>query len=155
MDYPISGVPGFESHRIILRSSGMFSGPKLLIDDEVIKGSWGKYTLRRDDGTEVFARLVNNIFDPIPQLVVDGKVYSSVPPLPWIQMGWAGAPILLLFIGGMIGAILGLLAAYLNTRIFRLELHIALKFVLTGFISCIAVLLCLIIVGLPTAAIQN
>lgn len=155
MDYPITGIPGFESRTVVVRSAGVISGPKLLVDDEVIKGSWGKYTLRRNDGTDVQARLVNNLFDPIPQLVVGGKTYTSIPPLPWIQTFWAGAPFLLLFIGGFIGALLGAVAVYFNTRIFRSNLHIALKFVVTGLISGATAMVYLILAILLRTAIQS
>jgi len=40
MDYQIDGISGFESRKVVVRSAGIFSGPKLLVDDEVIKGSW-------------------------------------------------------------------------------------------------------------------
>src|SRR5512140_2898150 len=109
MDYQIDGISGFESRKVVVRSPGIFSGPKLLIDDEIVKGSWGKYTLRRSDSKEIAARVVNNFIDPVPQLIVDGRLYTPIPPLPWIQLVWAGAPLLLLFIGGLLGAVFGAL----------------------------------------------
>ena len=155
MDYQIDGISGFESRKVVVRSPGIFSGSKLLIDDEVVKGSWGKYTLRRNDGKEVKARLVNNLIDPVPQLVVDGQTYAPIPPLPWFQMAWAGWPIMLVFIGGFLGALFGALAAYSNTRIFRSDLQIALKYVLTALISGAAVLVYLILAAALTLAVNG
>jgi hypothetical protein len=155
MDYPIEGIPGFESRKVVVRTPGIISGAKLLLDDEVVKGSWGKYTLRRNDGTEVKARLVNNLVDPIPQLAIDGKTYSAVPPLPWYQLVWAGWPILLLFVGGFLGALCGILAAYTNTRIFRSELQPVLKYVITAVISGAAIVIYLVLGILLALAINS
>jgi len=155
MDYQIDGISGFESRKIVVRSPGMFSGPKLLIDNEVMKGSWGKYTLRRNDGKEVMARVVNNIIDPVPQLVVDGQTYAPIPPLPWYQLVWAGAPILLVFVGGALGALFGALAAYFNTHIFRSNMLPVWKYMLTAVISCAAILIYLILAIMLTMAVNG
>jgi hypothetical protein len=155
MDYQINGIPGFESRKVVVRSAGMFSGPKLLVDDEVLKGSWGKYTLRRNDGKQAMTRMINNIIDPVPQLVVDGKIYAPIPPLPWYQLGWAGWPIIMVFVAGLIGALLGALAAYVNTRIFRSNMHMILKYVVTGVISCTAVLMYLILALIIRMAVNG
>ena len=155
MDYQINGVSGFESRKVVVRSLGMFSGPKLLIDDEVVKGSWGKYSLRRNDGKESMVRLVSNFVDPVPQLVVDGQTYAPNPPLPWYQLVWAGAPILLLFIGGFVGALFGALAAYFNTRIFRSDMQPILKYVVTAAISGVAIILYLILAVMLSLAING
>jgi hypothetical protein len=155
MDYQVDRIPGFESRKVVVRSSEMFSGPKLLIDDEVIQGNWGKYTLRRNDGKEVPARVVNNFIDPVPQLVVDGKTYAPIPPLPWYEMFWAGAPLMLVFVGGALGALFGALAAYFNTRIFRSNMQIVMKYMLTTAISCAAILIYLILRLMLTMAVNG
>ena len=156
MDYPIDGVSGFESRKVIVRSPGLFSGPKLIIDDEVLKGSWGKYTLRSDNGKEVMVRVVNNFIDPVPQLVVDGQTYTSLPPLPWYQLVWAGVPILLLFIGGILGALFGALALYFNTRIFRSNMQpVLMKYMLTAAISCAITLIYLVLAIFLNMAING
>ena len=155
MDYQIDGISGFESRKVVVRSAGIFSGPKLLVDDEVIKGSWGKYTLRRNDGKEVMARVINNLIDPVPQLVVDGQTYAPIPPLPWYQLVWAGVPILLVFVGGALGALFGALAAYFNTRIFRSKLGPVMKYVLTAVITGLAIFIYLVLALLLTMAVNG
>jgi hypothetical protein len=147
MEYPIVGVPGFEGRTILLKPAGLFNNVKLIVDNEVMKPTkWGgKYTLRRTDGTEVQARLRSNLVDPIPQLEVDKKMYLAVKPLPWYQLVWSAIPILLFFAGGAIGAIIGLLAAYANTRIFRSELQAVLKYVVTGLVTIAALVIVLIL----------
>jgi len=155
MEYPIVGVPGFEGRTILLKPAGLFSNVKLIVDNEVMKPKWGgKYTLRRTDGTEVQARLRSNLVDPIPQLEVDKKMYLAVKPLPWYQLIWSVVPILLFFAGGAIGAIIGLLAAYANTRIFRSELQAVLKYVVTGLVTIAALVVVLVLVILFNLAVQ-
>jgi hypothetical protein len=155
MDYPIDNIPGFEGRKIELRPAGAFTGVKLFVDGEQVKGKWGKFSLRRNDGTEAQAQLRSNIVDPIPQLVVDGKVYASVKPLAWYEMVWSGLPILLLFVGGALGAFCGLVAAYSNSRIFRTGMHPALKYLVTGAISVAALVIWLIAAVLVNLALRG
>jgi len=145
MDYRINGIPGFESREIVLRPAGFFSGAQLFVDGEEMKGSWGKYTLRRNDGTEVKARLQSILIDPVPQLLVDGQRYQAVRPLEWYELFWAGWPIALMFVGGAIGAVCGVLAAYANSRIFRSDLQPVTKYLATATVSIAFVFLFVII----------
>jgi hypothetical protein len=155
VDYPIDNIPGFEGRKIVLRPAGVLTGVKLFVDGEAAKPKWGKFTLRRNDGTETQAILRSNFVDPIPQLMVDGKVYSAVKPLAWYELVWSGLPILLLFIGGALGAFCGLVAAYTNSRIFRTGLHPVLKYLVTGAVSLVALVVWFILAMLVTAALQG
>ena len=155
MDYPIDGIPGLEGRKVLLRPAGFFSSVKLIVDNEELKSKWGKFTLPRNDGTEAQAQLRSNFVDPIPQLVVDGKVYSAVKPLAWYELVWSGLPILLLFIGGALGAFCGLIAAYSNSRIFRSSLHPVLKYVVTGAVSVAALVVWFIVALLISYALQR
>jgi hypothetical protein len=155
MDYPIDGIPGFEGRKVLLRPAGLFSGVKLIVADEELKPKWGKFTLHRNDGTEVQAQLRSNFVDPIPQLIVDGKVYSAVKPLTWYELVWSGLPVLLLFIGGMLGAFCGLVAAYSNSRIFRSSLSPVLKYLVTGVISGAALVIYFILAVLFSIATRG
>jgi len=55
------------------------------------------------------ARVINNLIDPVPQVVVDGQTYAPIPPLPWYQLVWAGCPSCWFFVGGALGALFGAL----------------------------------------------
>jgi hypothetical protein len=140
MEYQIDGIPGFESRKVILTSGGIIAGPKLIVDGQVIKNNWGKYMLRRNDGADVQARLQTNLIDPIPYLLLDGKKYFVVAPLKWYELIWAGWPIALLFVGGALGALCGVLAAYTNSRIFRSNFSPAMKYAVTALVSIISVI---------------
>jgi len=148
MDYPIEGIPGFETRKVVLRPAGLIVGAKLLVDGEVVRNNWGKYTLVRNDGKQVQARLQSNLVDPVPQLVIDGHQFLAVKALAWYQLVWAGWPILLVFVGGALGALCGVLAAYSNSRIFRSNLQPVMKYVATALVSGVFVVVFWILAGL-------
>jgi hypothetical protein len=75
----------------------------------------------------------------VPQLVVDGKTINLVDPLKWYQWIWGGWPVFLLFIGGALGAVAGMIGFFINAKIFRTEMNEALKYLVTGAVSVFAV----------------
>ena len=134
---------GFEGRQLVVESAGFFSGPRLMLDGQPApKGpKRGQLLLRRNDGSDVIAQLRGVFVDPIPQVTIDGKTIKIVEPLPWYVWLWGGLPILLLFVGGALGGGLGAAAMMINGRVFRTDMHGALKFTITGAISLVAVLL--------------
>jgi hypothetical protein len=75
----------------------------------------------------------------VPHLVVDDKVINLVEPLKWYQWMWGGLPIALIFIGGVLGAIAGIIGFTINIKVFRTELNSVLKYVVSGIVSILAV----------------
>ena len=146
MQYPVT-IEGFEVSEIVLETPGIFSGAKLLVNGQPApKGEKrGQYLLQQDDGTQVPAKLKGSFLDPVPQIVINDKVIKVVEPLKWYQWIWAGLPILLIFIGGFIGAIFGVVATSFSTRVFRSEMSAVLQYVLVGVISIVAVVVYFII----------
>ncbi len=136
MQYHVN-VEGFEGRLLFIETAGWFTGPKLLLDGQPApKGpKRGQLLLRRNDSVDVVAQLRGVIVDPIPQLVVDGKPIKIAEPLPWYVWAWSALPLTLLFLGGALGGGLGALAMTVNGRVFRTDLHGALKFAVTGAIS--------------------
>lgn len=148
MQYPVP-VEGFEESQIVIETPGFFSSAKLLINGQPApKGSKrGQYLLQRNDGTEVKAKLKSMFLDPVPQVVInDDQVVKLVEPLKWYQWIWAGLPILLVFAGGVLGAILGMVATSFSTRIFRSEMDTAAQYAVVAVISIVAVVTYFIIV---------
>jgi hypothetical protein len=142
MEYPLN-LPGFEGRQLSLQTAGFFSGPKLLLDGQPAPPGpkRGQFALRRNDGTQAVAELRNPLFiDPVPQVVVDGKPHQAAAPLKWYQWVWAGAPLVLLAVGGALGGVLGALAMVVNGRIFRTGLNGVLKYAITGVVSFGAVI---------------
>ncbi|HJZ49831.1 MAG TPA: hypothetical protein VKE41_21790 [Roseiflexaceae bacterium] len=135
-------VEGFEGRQLVVESAGFFSGPRLMLDGKpASKGpKRGQLLLRRNDGVDVIAQLRGLFVDPIPQVTVDGKTIKIAEPLPWYVWVWSGLPIVLLFMGGALGGGLGAVAMMINGRIFRSDMHGALKFAITGAISLVTAL---------------
>lgn len=134
-------IEGFEGQKIEV-NVGFWSGPKLLVNGQPApKGQKrGEMVLQRNDGRQVVASWKPQAlgFD-VPQLVVDGKAVNLVEPLKWYQWVWGGWPVLLLFFGGALGAIAGVLGFSINAKIFRTEMSEVLKYVVTGAVSVLAV----------------
>ncbi len=133
---------GFEGRQLVVESAGFFAGPRLMLDGQpASKGpKRGQLLLRRNDGVAVIAQLRGVFVDPIPQATVDGKKIKIAEPLPWYVWIWSGLPLVLLFMGGALGGGLGAVAMTINGRIFRADMHGALKFAITGAISLVATL---------------
>jgi hypothetical protein len=134
-------IEGFEGQNIEVKVS-FWSGPKLLINGEpASKGpKRGEMVLQRNDGKQVTA-----IWKPqflgldVPQVEVDGKVVSLVEPLKWYQWIWGGWPIMLLFLGGALGAVAGMISITINARIFRTGMSSLLKYIASGAVSIFTV----------------
>ena len=150
-------VEGFEGRRLTVESSGWLSGPRLTIDGQPApKGpKRGQFLLPRNDGVVVIAQLRGVFVDPIPQITIDGKPIKIAEPLPWYVWAWSGLPLVLLFIGGALGGGLGAAAMTINGRIFRADLHTALKFAFTGLVSLVATFGFLALAIVLNQAIRN
>jgi hypothetical protein len=141
MGYTVN-IEGFEGQQIEV-NVGFWSGPKLLVNGEPApKGNKrGEMVLQRNDGRQVVATWKPQILGlDVPQLLVDGKAVNLIEPLKWYQWIWGGWPVVLLFVGGALGAIAGLVGFSINAKIFRTEMSEVLKYVVTGAVSVLAVL---------------
>jgi hypothetical protein len=140
-------IEGFEGQNIEVNAS-FWSGSKLLVNGEPApKGDKrNEMLLQRNDARQVTATWKPQLLGlDVPQLMVDGKVVSLVEPLKWYQWAWGGLPLLLVFVGGMLGALAGLIAFSINAKVFRTEFNDVLKYVLAGMVSFIAVLTYLVL----------
>lgn len=120
MQYSVP-LQGVEVSQVKVELPGLFSGAKLVVNGMPAPkaAKRGEYIIHRDDGSQMTARLKNKFLDPVPDVVINGETIKIVDPLKWYQWIWAGLPILLIFVGGLLGAGLGLVATSINTRIFR------------------------------------
>lgn len=136
-------LEGFEGQNIEVKNS-FWTGPKLFVNgNPAPRGSKrGEMALQRNDGRQTVAIWKPQILGlDVPQLIVDGKAVNLVEPLKWYQWLWSALPIVLVFIGGMLGAICGLVAFYLNGKVFRSQMNSVLKYVVTGLVSVVAVVI--------------
>ncbi|MBI9050464.1 MAG: hypothetical protein JEZ00_13670 [Anaerolineaceae bacterium] len=114
-------LPGFEEQSLALEVRFPLR-PRLWVNRRVIKskGKWNEIALKRDDGLSSIIHINNQFPDPVPQLEMDEEVYHVVPPLNWGQRIWAMLPIALVALE-IWGLLIGLLAAYLNIWVMRLQ----------------------------------
>jgi hypothetical protein len=148
-------LEGFEGQQIEIKPAGSFSAAKVLVNGKPAgKGpKRGQMLMRKNDGTEVIANWQPAMmgFD-MPKLVVDGKVITLAKPIKWYEMVWSALPILLVFMGGLLGGITGFIGFSANLKVFRSELNTAVKFMLTAGISVAAVIAYIVLAMLFYAA---
>ena len=129
-----------QGRKITLKTGSFFRGPRLLSNGMPVQGKRGTYILRDNHGKEITIKIKGNFLDPIPKLDIDGQELQLAPPLAWNEYVWMGLPIILVFAGGALGALVGISAIYSSSRIFRSERSTAGKYLLSGVISVGAVI---------------
>lgn len=146
MKIPIELV-GFEGQDLTLETAGMFKRARIIINDKpAAKGSKrDQFVINDNNGFKVVVQLQQSFFDPVPKLVVDGQSIKLAKPLNTLQWIWSAIPIVLVFVGGAIGGAIGAGAFWINLRVFRSEMGALEKYVLTGMISALAVILSLVV----------
>lgn len=146
--YPVA-ASGFRRRTVEIETSGFFTGANLLQDGErAPKGpKRGTYLLTRDDGTSAVARLKTSAFmvDPVPAMEIDGQRFHAVRPLRWYEMVWIGLPVLLIFVGGALGAVVGAVAASASATVFRSDRPAAVRYGLTGGLSILSVIVYIVL----------
>lgn len=147
MKIPINH-PGFAGRELYLQTPGLLSGAQLYLDGTRVQKHKGTYLLRDNAGQETTAKLKATPFDPIPRVQIGDDTIRLAEPLKWYEYVWMCLPVGLLFVGGALGGGLGAGAAYGNALVFRSGHSTALKYVLTGLVTVVAVVLFVVIAGL-------
>ena len=138
-------IPGFEGHELAVETAGFFGGAHVLLDGAILKKQGGRYRVKRNSGEELALKLEHNFLDPIPKVRVGDEVITLVRPLTWYEYLWLCVPILLVFAGGGLGALVGILATYTSARIFRSDRSTRAKYGLTALVSVAALAIFLIL----------
>jgi hypothetical protein len=115
-------IEGLEGQDIAVQPASLWTPPQLLVNGQPApKGvKRGTMLLRRNDGTEVTANWKPTFLGlDVPGLQVDGKPVQITEPLPWYQWVWSALPVILIFTGGALGAIVGMIATAINIKIMR------------------------------------
>lgn len=152
MNYPIT-LPGFEGQHIELKAAGLLNGSQLLVNGQpAAKGPKRlQYLLTQNDGQQVIAQIKPRFFNlDVPQVQVGSQIINFVEPLKWYQWLWSGLPFLLVILGGLFGALIGISAFFINVKLFHSQRSTAAKFLFTGLISVVALALYLALVILLT-----
>jgi hypothetical protein len=137
-----ANIEGFEGQNIEVKN-GFWTGPKLFVNGAPfqIESKQGGLILQRNDGKQVIVNWKpQSLGLDVPKLNVDGKTISLVDPLKWYQWVWVGWPVILIAIGGLLGAIAGMVAFSINTKIFRSKMNNGLKYVVSGVVSILLVI---------------
>ena len=138
-------IPGFKGREPVLDTGTWWSGAFLIEDGKRAPRAKrrGWVVLHRNDGKPIEARIRGRAMglDPVPNVEVDGEVVSIEPPLQWYQWLWIALPVLLVFVGGALGVVVGTVAASVNARLLRAERPPQLRYGLSALVSLGAVAL--------------
>ena len=132
--------PAFKSQRLSVEPASGFVGPKLLLNNAVVRRHKGSYPVVSDSGSEVLIKIKYNLVDPIPTLSINDQLVKLAEPLQWYEYGWSGLPMLLVFAGGALGGLVGAYATVMNGRIFRSDRSLPAKYGLAGAVTVSGVL---------------
>ena len=138
MRYQVNLV-GLSDRKVEVESS-VFGRARLLVDGQPApKGSKrSQFLVRGTDGRDSIVELKTVVPDPVPQVLWAGQTIRLEEPLRWYQWLWVGVPLLLLFLGGAIGGLVGGVAVTLNVRILRSNMSGILRYAATAFVSVAA-----------------
>jgi hypothetical protein len=155
MRYQLNLV-GLSDRRVEVEAS-VFGGARLLVDGQPApKGpKRSQFLVRGTDGRDSVVELKTIVPDPVPQVLWAGQTIRLEEPLKWNQWLWVGVPLLLVFLGGAIGGLVGAVAVTLNGRIVRSNLSGILRYAATAFVSVVACGMCLAIARAFLSAIHN
>jgi len=115
MDYPIQTAET-AGRTVIVRMSGIFSEPQLLVDGTAQSATDGKFSLPAIPPSDKPAelRLRTPLLDFVPIVEINGQRVPIAPPLPSWAYLWCLIPtLLLIFFGrGIIPALIGIALSY-------------------------------------------
>ena len=138
-------APGLEGRNLTVLSH-FWKGPQLYLDGvkqkpfkkgRIISARF--YKAESNGGQELVIKMVTKIWDPIPKVFIDGKKYRALPSLSWYEYVWICIPLLLMYLGGALGGIIGGVATLTNSRYFRSSRTTWQKYVLAGLTSAVSI----------------
>jgi hypothetical protein len=155
MRYQVNLV-GLSDRKVEVESS-VFRAARLLVDGQPTpKGpKRSQFLVRGTDGRDSFVELKTILPDSVPQVVWAGQTIRLEEPLRWYEWMWVGVPLVLLFLGGALGGLLGAVAVTLNVRILRSNMSGILRYAATAFVSVAACGMYLAIARTFLSAIHN
>lgn len=139
--------PRFQERQLEVQVSLLLGKPTVYYDGRELPGE-EPFRVGDDQGNEVELEVDTSGFDVAPKLVIDGEPHRLAPPLKWYEWGWAAVPAILIFAGGCIGGGIGGAAVVTNIIAFRSWEDGAIRWLVTGAITIMAVVLTLMIATL-------
>lgn len=117
------------------------------IEQKKMKGLKRRYLLEDDNGSQTIVE-IKSVIDPIPTIVIDGEKISLAPPMAWYEYVLSYLPLLLIIIGGAIGAFVGIVGATINTSIIRGQGSIVARYGGTLLVTFICYLIFFVIANM-------
>ena len=153
MSYPLQ-VPGFDHVQLAVKPGAL--KPKVLVNGQPApEGSKrGSFVLPRADGSPVEGYFRPG-FDPVPAVEIDGAKYLAVEPMKWYEHLLAAWPLALVIPGGLIGALFGIVAWRISTKLVRSDRSPAMSYVLMVLAGIAAVILWLLVAVILTSAVDS
>jgi hypothetical protein len=131
------------------------SSSKLLLDEKEVKKEKGKFTVVGDDGNESLITFKSSFLDPVPKVFIGEEEIKLVEPLKLYEYLWIFLPILLVFGGGALGGLVGVISIYSSFRIFRSDRGVLAKYLRAGLNSILAVVSFFILAGVTNIIIES
>ncbi|MDC1106097.1 hypothetical protein OAT16_05285 [Prolixibacteraceae bacterium] len=128
MEYKIN-LPEMENADLKL-TVPFWGKARIFLNDREIEKDNGVYKIFYG-GNEASVTLKANFLDPVPTLLVNDKSLSLVEPIKWYEYVWSALPVILIFQGGFMGALLGITTFRFNTNVFRADKSVFMKYLLT------------------------
>jgi len=144
-------LPDFPNSNFTLEKSIWIGKTKLFKDNiqiEQLSEKGKPFLIPKSDGSYLKAFTKQSFPDFVPTIEINGKKSYIVDKLKWYEYALGGFPILLLFIGGALGGIIGVMGVILNFSIFRQEGSQFLKYLKVVGIVLASYLLYFIIAAL-------
>ena len=132
-------LDGFDGQEIVLETATFLKGSRLYVNGKPAKkgNRRGQFILTDDNGFKVPVYKKHAFLDPIPSLIVDDEEYRFEEPLSVFQYIWCGMPLILIFVGGAIGGLIGGITFWINIKVFRSEMSTIERYLLVGLVSAI------------------
>lgn len=153
--------PGFENRKMTIRLSH-WRAAKIYIDGEqLIPIKKRLFSMNREFnvvsnyGKNVSIRLKQIPLDLVPTMYIDGQVYPIARTLTIWEYIWICIPLILMFIGGAIGGLLGGVATYSNSILIRKIKNILLRYLFTGLTTVMSIILFIRIVGFTSPFLDS
>lgn len=126
---------------------------KLFMNNAELKRSRDQkdaYLIPRGDGSLALAYAKKRYIDLVPVIEVDGELNHIFNTLKWYNFLVAVFPLVLIFVGGVLGGIIGLLATLKNLSVFYQDGNVILKYLEVAITTIISSLIYGLLVMLIT-----
>lgn len=137
LDYTLQ-IPGFEDKEVLIRLS-YWVGPKLFISGNKIKPfkkniitKNREFNITSNYGNPVNIKFKHRPLDLVPKVYIDGNEFKLARQLNTWEYIWICLPLILVFIGGALGSLIGTVALYSNSILIRRPKNVLIRYLLPG-----------------------